>query len=92
MLDADYELANWYTATHPESHFRHRLIVTRTTPDARHVLAGAQLTVRSPDGATERRVLDADQIERELAERFGLPVEPDWRPVIERAALDVLPD
>lgn len=89
QLDADYELANWYTATHPESHFRHRLIVTRTTPQARHILLGARLTVRSPDGATERRFLDADEIERELAERFGLPVDSDWRQIIERAALDV---
>jgi N-hydroxyarylamine O-acetyltransferase len=89
MLDTDYELANWYTATHPESHFRHRLIVTRTTPDARHMLAGARLTVRSASGETERRFLDADEIEHELAARFLLPVEADWRPVLERAALDV---
>ncbi len=92
QLDADYALANWYTATHPDSHFRHRLIVTRTTPQARHVLAGAQLTVRAPDGTAERRVLDADEIERELAERFLLPVEPDWRSVIERAAADIPAD
>lgn len=89
LLDADYELANWYTATHPGSHFRHRLIVTRTTPHARHVLAGARLTVRLASGEAERRLLDADGIEHELAARFLLPVEPDWRPVIERAALDV---
>jgi N-hydroxyarylamine O-acetyltransferase len=89
MLDTDYELANWYTATHPGSHFRHRLIVTRTTPEARHILSGARLSVRSADGKLERRFLDADEIEGELAERFLLPVEPGWRPAIERAALDV---
>ena len=88
QLDADYELANWYTATHPESHFRHRLIVTRTTPEARHVLLGGRLTVRSRDGTMDRRFLDADEIERELAERFGLPVERGWGPLIERAARD----
>lgn len=86
QLDVDYELPNWYTATHPSSHFRHRLIVTRTTPEARHVLAGRRLTVRAPDGTIERRMLTADEIERELAERFTLPVAPEWRPVIERAA------
>lgn len=90
--DADYELANWYTATHPQSHFRHRLIVTRTTPDARHALLGGRLTVRGTDGTAERRFLDADEIERELAERFLLPVEPAWRPLLERAALDIEPD
>lgn len=86
QMDVDYELANWYTATHPSSHFRHRLIVTRTTPEARHVLAGRRLTVRAADGTAERRMLTADEIERELAERFTLPVAPEWRPVIERAA------
>lgn len=91
LLDSDYEPANWFTATHPSSQFRQRLIVTRTAPDARHVLAGARLTIRPPGGAAEQRILDADAIERELAERFLLPVEPDWRPVIERAARD-LPD
>ncbi|WP_338447079.1 arylamine N-acetyltransferase [Pelagerythrobacter marensis] len=86
MLDGDYELHNWFTATHPGSHFRHRLIVTRTTPDARHVLADARLTVRGSDGTVHRETLDADAIERALAERFALPVESDWRPIIERAA------
>lgn len=88
QLDVDYELANWYTATHPGSHFRHRLIVTRTTPDTRHVLAGGRLTVRSADGTAEARFLEADEIERELAERFLLPVDPDWREAIEHAARD----
>lgn len=86
QMDVDYELPNWYTATHPSSHFRHRLIVTRTTPEARHILAGRRLTVRAPDGVAERRMLTADEIERELAERFTLPVAPEWRAVIERAA------
>lgn len=87
--DTDYELANWYTATHPQSRFRHHLIVARTTPEARHALLGSRLTVRASDGTTERRFLNGDEIERELAERFLLPVDRDWRPVIERAARDV---
>jgi N-hydroxyarylamine O-acetyltransferase len=87
--NVDFEPANWYTATHPGSHFRHRLIVTRTTPQARHILAGARLTVRHAGGTSERRLLGADAIERELAERFLLPVEAEWRPLIDNAALDV---
>jgi N-hydroxyarylamine O-acetyltransferase len=85
-FEADYQVANWFTATHPGSHFRHNLIAARTTPEARHALLDNRFTVRRPDGATERRTLDADGIERVLAETFRLPVEPAWRPVIERAA------
>jgi len=86
--DIDYELANWYTATHPTSRFRRELIVTRVTTEARHALSGPHLTIRRTDGAVERRMLNADEVERELAERFLLPVEPEWRAVIEKACED----
>jgi N-hydroxyarylamine O-acetyltransferase len=85
-LDGQFEMANWYTSTHPSSHFRHRLIVTRTTPEARHILADGRLTVRHPDGSAEKRYLDANEIMEALAKTFLLPVEPDWRPIAERAA------
>jgi N-hydroxyarylamine O-acetyltransferase len=86
QLDVDFEPPNWLSATHPASHFRHRLIVARTTPEARHTLLDAQLTVRRRDGQTARRTLAPDALEHALREPFGLPVEPAWRPVIERAA------
>jgi N-hydroxyarylamine O-acetyltransferase len=88
QLDDDYQLANWFIATHPTSFFRQQLVVTRTTPEARLVLDRNRLTVRKPDGTIERRVLTADGIERVLAESFGLSVEPAWRPIIERAAAE----
>lgn len=88
-LDGQYEMANWYTATHPNSHFRHRLIVTRTTPEARHILADGRLTIRRSDGTAEKRFLDADEIMAALAEIFHLPVAPEWRAVAERAAAAV---
>jgi N-hydroxyarylamine O-acetyltransferase len=86
LLDHHYEVANWFTSTHPSSHFRHQLVAARTTPDARHALLEARLTIRRPDGSVERKYLDADGIEHALRETFALPVEPDWRPIIERAA------
>jgi N-hydroxyarylamine O-acetyltransferase len=85
-LDSQYEMANWFTSTHPGSHFRHRLIVTRTSREARHILADGRLTIRRPDGKTEKRLLDAEQILEALEEVFLLPVEPEWLPVAERAA------
>ena len=85
-LDSQYEMANWYTSTHPNSHFRHRLIVTRTTPEARHILADGRLTIRRPDGTFEKRYLDADEIMAALEKNFLLPVQADWRAIAERAA------
>ena len=88
-LESHYEMANWYTSTHPKSHFRHRLIVTRSTPEARTIRSDGRLTVRRPDGTAEKRVLDADQIMEALKTLFQLPVEPEWRAVAERAAAAV---
>jgi len=87
--DGDYVMANYYSSTYPQSHFRHDLIVARSTPEARHALLRNRLTIRRADGASERRFLTAGEIERALAEVFLLPVAPEWRPVIERAAAAV---
>lgn len=84
--DVDYQLSNWWTSTHPTSHFRQNLIAARTTPQARHALLNGRLTTRTPDGHVEQQLLDAAGIERALSEVFLLPVEPAWAPVIERAA------
>jgi len=86
VQDADLEAANWFTSTHPQSNFRRNLLVTRATPEARHTLFNGRYAVRRPGLAQEQLQLDADGIERTLVEVFGLPVEADWRPAIERAA------
>ncbi len=85
-LAIDYEVGNWYTSAHPDSHFRHQLIAARTTAEARYGLRDNRLTTRLADGRTDRRYLTADEIERTLAEIFLLPVRPHWRAAIERAA------
>lgn len=82
----DYEIGNWYTSTHPDSHFRHQLSAARTTADARYGLRDNRLTTRLVDGRIDRRYLTADEIERALSEIFLLPVQRHWRAAIERAA------
>lgn len=85
-LWADYEAGNWWTSSHPTSLFRNHLLAARTTPEARFTLLNNRLTIRSVDGAVDQRELDAQGIGRILAETFGLPVEADWRPILEKAA------
>jgi N-hydroxyarylamine O-acetyltransferase len=82
----DYELANWFTAQHPSSPFRSDLMVAKTTPEARFNLLDNRLTIRRAGSAVERHVLDAAALEVALRDIFGLPLEPAWRPLIERAA------
>lgn len=83
---ADYDLGNWFTSAHPDSLFKHVMMIARVTPQARYALLDNRFTLRKPGGKSEQRMLDAKELERSLAEDFGLPVEPSWRPVIERVA------
>ena len=46
-LAVDYEVANWFTATHPASPFVSNLIVARPGPDrTRHTLFNGRVTIR----------------------------------------------
>jgi N-hydroxyarylamine O-acetyltransferase len=83
--DQDYEQANFYTYSHPSSHFTWSLTVGRVTPTARYALKNNRLTHRDAAGAlVEQRDLSADELETTLRDVIGLPVEQAWRPLIEK--------
>jgi N-hydroxyarylamine O-acetyltransferase len=54
---SDYGIANWWTATHPQSLFVGNLLVEHLTPERRMTLFNRRLTVRYPDGRVEERTL-----------------------------------
>jgi N-hydroxyarylamine O-acetyltransferase len=54
---ADYEVANWFTSTHPASLFRGNLLAERLTEAARYSLFNTQLTERRRGGETLVRTL-----------------------------------
>lgn len=84
-LDVDYEPANYFTYTHPSSHFTWSMTVGRTTPTARYALKNNRLTHRDQTGAlVEQRDLSVDELEATLRDVIGLPVEAAWRPVLEK--------
>jgi N-hydroxyarylamine O-acetyltransferase len=77
---ADYEMANHYTATHPDSPFVRALIVQLPTPAARHALRDRELSTDRGGGTTERRALaDDDEVLRVLSGTFGLRFPPGTR-------------
>ncbi|HEV7157567.1 MAG TPA: arylamine N-acetyltransferase [Caulobacteraceae bacterium] len=57
QLSADYEMANWYTSTNPESLFTKVLIAERLTPEVRRNLVNCWLTERWRDGRVDERSL-----------------------------------
>lgn len=69
----DYEVANWYTSTWPESIFTNNLMVCRVMPHGRATLFNDRLTERASDGrGTDHAVGSAAELGECLRERFGL--------------------
>ncbi len=73
QLAVDYEVANWFTSTHPEFLFVNHLIAARPDAGRRCALFNNRLTIRSRDGVSERRVVrNAAQLGEVLARHFGI--------------------
>jgi N-hydroxyarylamine O-acetyltransferase len=86
QVPADYEVANWYTSTHPDSLFVRNLIASRPDQDRRHTLFNDKFTIRYRDGASERRILHgAGEFALILARDFGIAL-PDPKEIAAVAA------
>lgn len=73
-LDIDYDVGNWFAATHPASPFVSNMIVARPGPDGvRNTLFNGRLTIRRPPGGVARTMLDdPGAMAATLKETFGL--------------------
>jgi N-hydroxyarylamine O-acetyltransferase len=73
-VDAEYEICNWFTASHPDSPYRSNLIAARPGSNrTRITLFNARLNVRHANGEVERRTLnDKAEYLDVLAGTFGL--------------------
>lgn len=49
----DYEVANWYVSTHPNSHFKKQLMVAKVDDDGRYTLHNNTLNIRYDSGRKE---------------------------------------
>jgi N-hydroxyarylamine O-acetyltransferase len=78
-IDAEYEICNWFTASHPNSLHRNNLIAARPGPNrTRITLYNAQLSVRHATGEVERRILaDKSEYRGVLTETFGLALSDE---------------
>jgi N-hydroxyarylamine O-acetyltransferase len=68
----DYEVANYFTSTHPSSHFRGTLTAQRTWPGGRAVLRDRELVERHGDAAETTAIRDPEHLLSVLADAFGL--------------------
>ena len=74
----DRIVANHYTSTHSDSHFRHSILVAKALPDGeRLTILNKELTRRRRGGAPEKQpIASHDELIRILREQFGLAL-PD---------------
>jgi N-hydroxyarylamine O-acetyltransferase len=72
--DGEYEITNWYTATHPETPYQGNIIVAKPGPNrSRITMYNARVTVRYADGRAEKRWLRSDtDYHNVLRGEFGL--------------------
>ena len=84
----DYDVANYYVSTHPDSPFTRTLAAQLPTPEARFVLRNRELTIERAAG-TEIRAITDDELPEVLRRLFGLALPPGttipdipwgWRP------------
>ena len=75
--DAEYEVANWYTATHPDAPYLSNMIAARPLPDGgRLTMFNGRVTQRTLDGEAHRRLLTTPEaFHAVLRDEFGLAVD-----------------
>jgi N-hydroxyarylamine O-acetyltransferase len=56
-LPVDWEVANWYTSSNPDSIFTRSLMVTRSEGDARYALLDDRFRIYRPGGIVEQRIM-----------------------------------
>ncbi len=73
----DWEMANWFVSTSPDSIFTNTLIVARPAGESRYTLRNKRLRVHRADGATEQRLIStADELTDILRREFKLNLPP----------------
>jgi len=81
-FDAEYDIANWYTGTHPQSPYISNLIAASPGPErTRLTLFNDRLTTRDAEGNAARQILESEaDFMRVLTDRFGIHLsEADLR-------------
>jgi N-hydroxyarylamine O-acetyltransferase len=78
VYPVDFEVANWFTSTHPSSPFVNNVTAQRTLADARHVLRNLTYTT-SRSGAIETREISREDLVPLLRGTFNLDIPEDAR-------------
>jgi N-hydroxyarylamine O-acetyltransferase len=85
----DFEVANHFTATHPDSPFTNTIMLSGPTPHGRVNVMNRDVTIRRGTETTKMRLRDRSALRALLADHFGfdlpeveqmkVPAIPDWQ-------------
>ncbi|HVX63670.1 MAG TPA: arylamine N-acetyltransferase [Pirellulales bacterium] len=75
----DYEVASYFTSTHPRSIFLKMLLVQRPGAEVRYVLRDRELSITRGDETASQPIETDDKLLAVLAETFGLQFPPGTR-------------
>jgi N-hydroxyarylamine O-acetyltransferase len=70
----DFEHANWYTATHPDSFFANNLIAAMPGEGCRYTLFNREFRTRWPDGRVETEILEDGRALGVKLQQLGIAV------------------
>jgi N-hydroxyarylamine O-acetyltransferase len=73
QLPVDFEVANHYVSTHPQSRFVQSLTAQRVEPEARHTLVNRDYSVDRGSEIRRHSLRNDDELLELLADTFGLP-------------------
>lgn len=79
QYDVDFEVASYFTATHPDSHFTQKLTAQRAWRGGRAILRDRELVVRRGGRDETTMVRDPEHLLAVLASEFGLAFPPGTR-------------
>ncbi len=75
QMPIDYEVASWFTSTHPDSLFVRHLVASRPEQDRRYTLFDDRFTIRGrDDGGARRSIADPDDLRDVLARCFAIDI------------------
>jgi N-hydroxyarylamine O-acetyltransferase len=78
-FDAEYEISNWFTGTHPQSPYLNNMIAALPGQNrTRLTLFNTRFNVRHPSGKVERRMLEGmDEYRTVLRDEFGVALSDE---------------
>jgi N-hydroxyarylamine O-acetyltransferase len=89
QLETDYEMANYYVSTFPESPFVKALTVQKRNTEARHTLRGTEYTLDHGSVVTKRHLSDITDLGAFITATFGMELPEGYQFELGEAGVQV---